>query len=689
MEQSSIDRRPSTGASGVERGSSLHGGGKRTSTVSCGILASAKRINLRILLVCAITGLVLAGIAGATLLQVQSFRAHAREEADRALAASARAVEAKAEQFFAPASALARHIFVLPRDELAGATDKRGSQFDRFLRTVELIPDVSSSISAAYIGYPEGSFVLINRYSQSVAELAGLPQDARTGTIRLERDATAEWPVDRWSWQGPTGWRSHNLELFDYDPRSRPWYRLAEEAIAPAWTPLYRSVGDQGVKMTLSAPLRDGRGRLVAVLGVDISLDALIAFVSEIKIGERGFAFLARENGTLLAHPSLRQSAIVSADLSTPPTLLSLARSQPLHLRAFEAFVETQAATTTIEQNGEALLARRIPLDESFGLDAALYVGAPLSDFTASADAALRTALIFTAAMSAGVLAIGVLIARAIARPIGRAAETMQAIAALKEMDSAPVERSVLAEIDALNGSVEIMRAALRSFSRLVPVELVRDLVDLRQPIELGGRRREITVLFTDIEGFTRMTETEQHERMIEGLADYFDIICAVISEHGGTIDKFIGDSIMAFWGAPRDDADHTEQACKAVVEIIRQLDAFNKARMVAGEPPLNTRFGLHRGYAFVGNVGSRHRFGYTALGDVVNTASRLEAANKSLGTTVLVSQAVAANTSSDVRLLPRGEIALDGKAREIAVFELDTACAEESTPPLRLVARR
>ena len=101
-----------------------------------------------------------------------------------------------------------------------------------------------------------------------------------------------------------------------------------------------------------------------------------------------------------------------------------------------------------------------------------------------------------------------------------------------------------------LNVSVETMQSALNSF--------VRDLLELRQPLELGGRRREVTVLFTEIENFTALAETDEHERFIDGLADYFDIISSVIAEHGITVDNFIWDSVMAIWGAPREDAEHT-----------------------------------------------------------------------------------------------------------------------------------
>ena len=123
--------------------------------------------------------------------------------------------------------------------------------------------------------------------------------------------------------------------------------------------------------------------------------------------------------------------------------------------------------------------------------------------------------------MTLVVVVVGVLIARAVARPIQRAADTMNAISRLDLTTPLPDRPSALAEIQTLNTAVTMMHTALSGFTRYVPGDLVRNLLDLRQPLELGGMRREITVLFTDIEGFTQLTETEQHEQMVDGLADY------------------------------------------------------------------------------------------------------------------------------------------------------------------------
>ena len=639
------------------------------------------RVNLRVLLVVAISGLVLSGLIGVTVLHAVQIDRHARAEAHRTLTTSASAVRAETEALLAPAVVIARHVLRLPLGERAGET-RRAGEFAHFFEAIEIVASFNAQIYGAYLGYPDGSFAMLVRSSPDILQLAGFSPLAASPYVRLERDASALFPVDFWSRRDGSIWRRDARPLIPYDPRSRPWYRMGVESPRPTWTGLYRFHAEEGFGITLAAGLRNARGEPVAVLGVDLRLDDLAAFIRTLDISDNGFAFIAERNGALVAHPAMDEASLTNDPEDDAPTLFDIQRPDRWDLRVFEAFLAARDDIVEIDDivemddiveisvGGVTVVAHRLPLEGHFGFGADLYVGAPLSDFTAASDRMAAYTLALTSGLAVAVILVGWFIARAIARPIRDAVAAMDEIAAFEDIEDLPPARSALVEIDTLNASVATMRTALRSFGRYVPKELVRDLVDLRQPLCLGGRRREITVLFTDIEGFTRMTETEQHERMIEGLADYFEVVCGVIAAHGGTVDKFIGDAVMAFWGAPKDDPDHSRRACDAVVEMSRRLDAFNLDRETRGEPPLKTRFGLHRGHAFVGNVGARDRFGYTALGDVVNTAARLESANRDLGTRCLVSRAVALNAPAH-DFASVGSLRLRGKERAFEAFSL------------------
>lgn len=630
--------------------------------------ARHRTVRLRVLLVLAITGLVLSGVIGATLLHVRSFVSHARLEAARTLDAAAAAVDAEAEALLRPAMMIVNHIRRTPADVIA----QREDRLDRFLDDVAFVSAMESHVDAVFLGFPDGSSAFYGRNTEALRDLASLPDMAIASPfLRLAHDESVAPTVDRWHWRMDGAWTEVTRPHFGFDPRRRPWYLMASDARAPIWTPLYRSAKDVSYDMTLAVALRGGDDRPAAVLGVDIRLDDLVDFVNRLDVSANGIAFVAKSNGELLAHPALEMSRLVEAPQTDELTLFSIARDTRQDLRLFEAFGDGDRRRVEFEYEGEAYIGRRIRLNRFLGLDADLYVGAPLTDFTAAADRALWSALTLTGAVAVVVLLAGALISRAITRPIDRAVHAMQAISHLDELRPGQAERSVLSEIDSLNGAVELMRTALQSFSRYVPVEIVRDLIDQRDPLALGGRRREITVLFTDIEGFTQLTETEQHETMIAALGDYFDIMCGAIADHGGTVDKFIGDSVMAFWGAPSDDVNQSANACDAVADAMERLVAFNADRAAAGQPPLKTRFALHRGYAFVGNIGARDRFGYTALGDVVNTTARIESAAKEMGATVLASRAVVNHAGDQHRFAPRGQIELRGKHAAVEVFEL------------------
>ena len=643
-------------------------------------------LNLRVLLVIAISALVLAGTLGVSMLHSIAFTNYAQNEALHRMNDAAEAIAVKTEHLLEPASIIAQHVLNQEtRDIRAMSEEDRHEQFARFLDAMDIVPALHPQIFGTYLGYPDGSSVNLTRNSSELLELAGLPSEITSPYLRLEHDASDPDAKDVWAHEVDGEWKAIAVPTMGFDPRTRPWYRIAADHKKPVWTGLYRFLVD-GFGITLAAGLRNANGNLAAVLGVDIRLDDLSGFIRELDVSPNSFAFIARPNGELIAHPVLGSATLDPDVEKDAPTLFEVKRADRHDVRLFEVSASEDADIVQFVVGGETILGRRLPLADHFDLDASLFIGAPLSDFTSSAEAVKRSTLWVVAATILAVIAVGILIARAVAHPVKRAADTMTAIARLDLSTPPPTKRSALAEIQTLNDAVMTMRTALASFVRYVPGDLVRNLLDLQQPLELGGTRREITVLFTDIEGFTQLTETEQHERMIDGLADYFDIISDTIAEHGGTLDKFIGDAVMAFWGAPRDDGDHTRHACEAVLDIKRRLDAFNQQRMASGELPLKTRFALHRGYAFVGNVGARDRFGYTALGDVVNTAARLEGAAKELGVYAVVSREVAANAGERHRFIPRGEIQLRGKAVPIEAFEFDLEPSSSSTLPLELV---
>ena len=200
------------------------------------------------------------------------------------------------------------------------------------------------------------------------------------------------------------------------------------------------------------------------------------------------------------------------------------------------------------------------------------------------------------------------------------------------------------------------LRSALSLY--LAP-QMVSEVLRNRATLELGGEEREVAILFTDIEGYTAWSETLRPLEITRYLNRYFTAAADVVLESGGTLVKFIGDSLFAVWGAPLAMPDSAQRAMLGVLEMQRRL----KDLAMAGEiPPLKTRFGLNYGWAVVGNTGSASRFDYTASGDAVNLASRLEQLNKQFGTSTIFTASLKARLKTEIHALDLGVVRVFGK---------------------------
>jgi adenylate cyclase len=190
-----------------------------------------------------------------------------------------------------------------------------------------------------------------------------------------------------------------------------------------------------------------------------------------------------------------------------------------------------------------------------------------------------------------------------------------------------------------LHAAANRARARLRkSFEHYLPAAVIGQMVDADTLPTLGGERREISVIFTDVAGFTTFSEGRDPEVLATIVNAYFDGLCAAVFKHGGLVNAFLGDGMLAFFGAPLPQPDHADRAIAAAFEIERFAENFSTEQNARGVPFGHTRVGVHSGFAFVGNVGARERLQYTALGDMLNTASRLEGLNKAIGTRICAS---------------------------------------------------
>lgn len=208
------------------------------------------------------------------------------------------------------------------------------------------------------------------------------------------------------------------------------------------------------------------------------------------------------------------------------------------------------------------------------------------------------------------------------------------------------------------------------AFSRYLAPEVVEKLRADPEEMALGGRKRDVTLLFTDVAGFTTMSERLEPTQLVQILNQYLDELCACIIKEGGLVDKFIGDAVMAIFGAPDTVPDHAERAVRCALAMHEISERFAAEQEEDGVLFGRTRIGVHTGEAVVGNIGGSDRFSYTAIGDTVNSAARLEGANKYFGTWVCISRETEARLSDALPCRPIGNILVKGRAEGVQTFE-------------------
>ena len=210
-----------------------------------------------------------------------------------------------------------------------------------------------------------------------------------------------------------------------------------------------------------------------------------------------------------------------------------------------------------------------------------------------------------------------------------------------------------------------------RMFGQYLNPQVVEVLAADPSKAKLGGERREMTVFFSDIAGFTSLSEALDAEALVALLNEYLDEMTQIVFRHGGTLDKYIGDAIMAFWNAPLDQPDHALRACRAALEMPARLEALNERWIAEGREPITARCGLNTDEMAVGNFGSAERFDYTVIGDGVNLASRLEGTNKVYGSAICISEATYARVREHVVVQELDVIRVQGKQRPVTVYAL------------------
>jgi adenylate cyclase len=474
----------------------------------------------------------------------------------------------------------------------------------------------------------------------------------------------------------------------DEDPRRRPWYVAAREAGRQKWSETYVLFGTEGVAdvpgVSCATPFHAPDGSLRGVLTSSFDLAELCGFLKDLPVGKGGYAFVVefRADGTrrVIAHPDpavlLRPAPNAGEEgvrELTPPDELADRRVAAFLARLPAGLVPSEAEGTThltFDHDGVHYLGSYHCLTTRETPDWLVCVLMPEDDVLERVWRSNREAFWVGLAVLVAAVLVSLYVSQRVAGPLARLASETEAIGRL-ELKPRPVAHSPVLEVDRLAVAVEETKTSLRSFRKYVPAELVRLLMSSGQEAALGGEKRRATVYFCDLADFTSVSERLAPEELVRHLADYFGAVSDGILASGGTVDKYIGDAIMAFWGAPVPTDDHATSACITALHNQATMRSLRERWRAEGKPPLSARIGLHTGEVVVGNIGSAARLNYTVMGDAVNLASRLEGLNKFYGTEVLVSEQTYREAQAVVRARPVDWVAVKGKTEAVQVYEL------------------
>jgi len=472
---------------------------------------------------------------------------------------------------------------------------------------------------------------------------------------------------------GDTGAWAPSLRQSDYgyDPRRDQFYAAARNARARVWVSPYVFF-DEGVPgITCASPYFDREGRLRGVFTVDFNLNALSRFAEALPFGEHGRVFVVTPDGTVIAHPTLRLVQVTGQ--GSRGQLVTVANAgDPLVQAWFDADKrrpEDRTAHFSFTFDNQRYVAGRRAVQLDRNVSWIVGAAAPESDFLGLLAKNRTAAIVILAGALAFGVVVSLLLARRIAAPLATLATEMDRVGQFV-LNDRPRLSTHFREVALIDRSLLAMKGGLRSFAYYVPTDLVRAMLASGQEAKLEGRTSELTVGFADIAGFTSIAERMPPDQLVQHLSRYFDELTRIITTSGGTIDKFIGDAIMAFWGAPTPEPDHAARACEAAIRCQRILGELRVSAQTPGLANLHARIGLASGEVLLGNVGTPERFNYTVMGDTVNLASRLESLNKVYGTSILVSEATYLAAKARVVARPIDIVQVKGKHLGVAVYE-------------------
>ncbi len=565
----------------------------------------------------------------------------------------------------------------------------------------------NEEITSLYYGNNQGDFYMVIRFPDGSMSLRVVINDGES----ISEDWTHSNPALDQTFPDVTS----SLEK-GYDPRRRGWYKEALTRKGEiSWSDPYVFWSTKLLGITLASPLVSKNGEELGVLGVDFSLLDISGFINNLEISETSKVFIAGEKDDLLAISGYsreetvnnlfeiktndeggQEAALIKVDqLKGDPNIKLLYEKYTESLndekeldyskrRIVNFFLETFPFLKSLfggsdgdfvvfldsDEGGDVGIVSEIVPDEQFPVKIGILI--PEKVILGDIENLLLAAGFLILLIGGGAFLLVLKLSNKLSLELSSMTKKIDKIRNfdLSVPKLQPSLRNV-SEISKINESYENMRKSLLSFSKFVPRGIVKKLIQQGEEAKLEGHKRNISILFTDIANFTQLAEKSSENMLVKHVGEYFGIVSKIVYQHGGIIDKYIGDAVMALWGTENESEDSDAlNACIGAMHVLKDLEVFNKNFIKQGKPPLYTRFGINSGEAIVGNIGSPNRLNYTAIGDSVNIASRLEPLNKTYRTQLLISETTFKQVQHKIVCRLIDKVIIRGKENASLIYE-------------------
>ena len=565
----------------------------------------------------------------------------------------------------------ATHVMPLLATTVASDLERfRGPTVDNVLHAAMVsVP----AIDAIYVSFEDGSHRVVSRVDRDRRQTAArIPAEARWHISWInpvsddpERKRHRNFHSD-WGTPLEAVW----AEDTQFDPRTLPHYRRALQTgsmsmVKPSINP------DTGFPVVSLAHPIVVDGAFVGIVGVNLTFRRLSAHLARNRVSPGGLTIVIDSAGHIIAHPDPVRALRAAPGSDTWPSLADVVSPQ---LAAAAATLDDSHESTpsVMDLDGETYhllsTAWHPPGSEPW----TVFTAAPESDFVGETRKALQTLAVVIGSLTIfQILLIG-FFARRVGSRIEEMSARFQTIHRLQFEGGQPAQpRGVwIRELAELESGFQLLRRSAETFSRFVPRRVVAHLLTTDRPMEPAVEQRELALFFCDLQGFTSLAEHAEPELLLQQISEYFHAVTSAVTAEGGTIDKFIGDAVMAFWGAPDASADPALAAARAALRVAHRLADLPGRWESEGRHPLKIRIGLHIAPVLVGTIGTDARLSYTALGDGVNVAARLEGANRELGTVICVSDAIR-KAAPGLVCRPLRRLRVKGRTEPLLVHEL------------------